>query len=328
MYLARKKYYTQLRYYIRDTYQDGACLKSRDVFDLGIDPSRYIKYPGGNAYYFDEIVEETLAKLGLRPTQDELDSIFWEFLDPEIQRVIKGFQRTSKKPADDSPETNRTLHLFDKRRIHYLRFAQADQRHLSKLPAKLFKALHGKSRDEIEQYFIAQERILQRHELKTYVYTIFDLKRFFNQAYAQNPQHLNSAQMDDYFIDAVCQLNDDAIFWTGMETSDRLQDYLIKYVVMYFDYDFPGHSPFLDYLNDFRNRHRAHTPPKKILVKMEDAARLFETSWEKLKQMDLSAFNQLYRKLALKHHPDHGGDQAIFIQLTEIYEGLLKKKKE
>ena len=82
MYLAKKIINRQTHYYIRDTYQDGACLKSRDVFDLGIDPSRYIKYPGGNAYYFDEVVEETLTKFGLCPTEDELDSIFWEFLDP------------------------------------------------------------------------------------------------------------------------------------------------------------------------------------------------------------------------------------------------------
>jgi len=328
MYLARKINNRQTHYYIRDTYQDGVCLKSRDVFDLGINPSRYIKYPGGNAYYFDETVEESLAKQGLHPTQDELDNIFWEFLDPEIKRVIKGFQRTSNKNTPDPPETNKTVHLFDKRRIHYLRFAHTDQRHLYKLPTKFFKALGDKSRDEIEQYFITQERILKSHELKTYVYTIFDLQQFFNQASAQGPQGLNPAQMDDFFIDAVCRLNDDKSFWAGMELFDRLQEYLIKYVVMYFDYDFPGRSPFLDYLNDFRNRHRVHEPPKKVRIKIEDAARLFETSWEKLKQMDLRTFNQLYRRQALKHHPDQGGNKATFIQLTEIYKELLRKKNK
>lgn len=327
MYLAREKNYRQTRYYIRNTYRDGPYLKSKDVFDLGATPSKYIIYPGGNAYYFDEVIEDALRLNGLHPTQDELDNIFWEFLDPEIQRVINGFQRSSIKSSAHSNKTNRPMHLFDKRRIHYLKFATPDQRRLHALPVKFFKELHGKSRDEIEQYFIVQERILNSRELKTYVHTIFDLQQFSNQnVSAKNISYLNQAGMDEFFIDTICRLNDDKKFWAGMETSNGLHDYLIKYVVMYFDHDFPGHSPFQEYLNDFRNRHRNYTPPKKVRIKIEDAARLFETSWDRLKQMDVRSFNQLYRKLALKHHPDQGGKQETFVQLTQIYEGLLKKK--
>jgi hypothetical protein len=327
MYLARKTTNRQTNFYIRSTYQDGAYLKSKDVFDLGTDPSIYIIYPGGTAYYFDEIIEETLLQQGLRATPDELDNIFWEFLDPETQRVINGFQRTPKTQTPDSVKTNGPVHLFDKRRIHYLKFATPDQHNLNTLPAKFFKALYNKSRDEIEQYFIAQERILNARELKTYVYTIFNLQQFFRQSiFPGNIQNLNQSRMDNFFIDTVCQLNEDKKFWAGMEPSKNLQDYLIKYVIMYFDSDFPSHPPFQDYLNAFRNQHRAHTPPKKVRVKTKEAAQLFETSWEKLKKMDLRSFNQLYRQLALKHHPDQGGKQEIFIKLNEIYEELLKKK--
>jgi len=38
--------------------------------------------------------------------------------------------------------------------------------------------------------------------------------------------------------------------------------------------------------------------------------------------MDRRAFNRLYRRLALKHHPDRGGREAAFVRLTRIYEML------
>lgn len=328
MYLAQKKINRQTHYYIRTTYQDGTCLKSKDVFNLGPDPSRYIIYPGGNAYYFDDIISETIELNGLHITSDELDTIFWDFLHPETQRVIKGFQRSSSKRSYDSTITDRPVHLFDKRRMHYLRFASSDQRNLTFLSDKFFKNLFGKSRDEIEQYFITQERILNPRECKAYVSTIFDLQRCFRQnASVHQIYYMNPDKMDSVFIDSICQLNTDKVFWEGMELSDTLHDYLIKYVIMYFDYDFPSRSPFQDYLNDFRNRHRIYTPPEKIRIKTKEAARLFETRWKELKKMDLRSFNQLYRKLAMKHHPDQGGDPETFIKLTEIYEGLLRKKK-
>jgi hypothetical protein len=327
MYLARMRKKDRTHYYIRDTYHDGSYLKSRDVFDLGTDPSKHIIYLGGHGYYYDEAIEETLAKFGLYPDQDELDHIFWDFLNPEIKRVIKGFHRSFDKSKTDSPETYPSVHIFDKRRIHYLKFAQIDQRNLSKMPLKLFKVLHGKSRDEIEQYFLVQERILQPNELRAYVYTIFDLQRFFLDAIAaQRPQDLNQIKMDEFFIDTVCQLNEDKNFWAGMEMSDRLRDYLVKYVIMYFDYEFPRRSLFQDYLHEFMNRHRTYIPPKKVRVNMEEAARLFETSWEKLKKMDLKCFIRLYRKMALKHHPDKGGNPETFVKLTKYYHSLLKKK--
>ena len=327
MYLARTKKNNQIHYYIRDTYQDGPYLKSRNVFDLGTDPSKYIIYSSGHGYYFDEVIEDTLEQFGLYPDQDELEQVFWDFLDPEIKRVISGFQRPSQRPKTASQDTDPPVHLFDKRRIHFLKFAEMDQRNLNRLPHKLFKALYGKSRDEIEQYLWGQERILPLNELKTYVYTIFDLQRFFMELVArQRPQDLNQTKMDEFFIDAVCQLNDDETFWAGMALPDRLSEYLVKYVIMYFDYGFPRVSPLQNYLHDFMNRHRSYLPPKKVRLNMEEAARLFQTSWEELKKMDIDSLNRLYRKMALKHHPDQGGDQETFVKLASYYQGLLDKK--
>ena len=107
MYLARKNIKSKTHYYIRDTYQDGSHLKSRDVFYLGTDPSRYIIYASGHGYYFDEVVEDTLEQFGLYPDQNELEHIFWDFLDPEIKRVIIGFQRSSDAPESTSQDMPR-----------------------------------------------------------------------------------------------------------------------------------------------------------------------------------------------------------------------------
>jgi hypothetical protein len=328
MYLAREKIKNQTHYYIRDTYRDGPHLKSRDVFDLGTDPSEYILYPGGNGYYFDEVIEETLEKIGLHPTHDELDEIFWEFLDPEIRRVITGFQRNHQKDNYTATEQNQSIHSFDKRRVHYLKFGRVDQRDLDRLPDKLFRVLYGKSRDEIEQYFLVQERILKPRELKAYVYAIFDLKQYFNHIItARRPQDLSQENMDAYFVQKICQLNDDKVFWSGMPDSAGLQPYLKKYAIMYFDYEVVTDSSFQAYLNNFRNRHRDYRPPETVRKNKEEAARLFETSWEALKKMDRKTFMKLYRKKALKHHPDKGGDKETFVKLTQLYEGIMRKKK-
>jgi hypothetical protein len=188
---------------------------------------------------------------------------------------------------------------------------------------------HLKSRDEIEQYFLAQERILNPRKLKKYVYTIFDLKQYFEQIIAtQRPQDLSQDKMDAYFIQRICRLNDDTVFWSGVPASGGLQPYLVKYAIMYFDHEFFATSPFQAYVNDFRNRHREYRPPAKVRMNMAEAARLFETSWQRLKKMDIKTFMRLYRRQTLKHHPDQGGDQERFIKLTKLYKGILRKKKD
>ena len=151
-------------------------MRSRDVFDLGTDPTQYIIYPGGKGYYFDEVLEETLRERGINPTQDELDSIFWDFLDPEIQRVIQGFEKKTKKSLSGPDTVVQDFHLFDRRRIHFLRFGSMDQQDIHRMPDKFFRALSAKSRDEIEQYFMREERIIRPRELIRYLFVIFGLQ--------------------------------------------------------------------------------------------------------------------------------------------------------
>jgi len=331
MYLARKTIDHKTRYYIRASYAVGASFESRDLFDLGSDPSQHIIYPGGHGYYYDDIIEETLAEHGFVPSQEDLDKIFWEFLDPEIRRVVEGFDRTDHKSAtrtcDFKADTVQAVHLFDKRRVLYLKSGQVNQHHIHRTSPRLFAACHDKSRDELEQAFLMQERILSFRERATYVYVIFDLQRFFTEPQVRKKSGRgNLKTLDEYFIEELCRLNDDLEFWMGMPSTDRLQEYLIRYAIMFFDFELPRRSPMQDAMWEFMNRHRRHRPPPKVQAKMEDAQRLFGVVWKELKTMNREALSRLYRQLALKYHPDCGGDPETFIALTALYEALMNRK--
>ena len=71
------------------------------------------------------------------------------------------------------------VHIFDKRRLHYLKFGRMEQGYLWLIPQKLFDILHHRSRDEIEQQFLDMEQQLNPQEYKAYVYVIFNLNQFF-----------------------------------------------------------------------------------------------------------------------------------------------------
>ena len=71
MYLARTQITGSANYVIRETYQEGDLFLSRDLFELGSDPSQYIIYPGGNAFYFDETLIDGLESTGSQAKDDE-----------------------------------------------------------------------------------------------------------------------------------------------------------------------------------------------------------------------------------------------------------------
>jgi len=335
MYLARKTIKGSVRYFIRETYHNGKHLLSRDLFDLGTNPASYIIYPGGNAYYIDEVVEERIRLLGSEPGADDLDNIFWSFLNPDIRRVLEPYRRRQKgTPRTETRKgkaaQTESVHLFDKRRIHYLRYGQIDQGFIGRVSPKLFHAFQGKSRDEIEQSFIEMERILAPAELKTYVYVIFDLQRFFRNMIAKiMPEGLNQKKVDEHFLEEICRLDQDPSFWAGMDTGDRLHEYLIRYVVMFFDAEY-GKRPFLDELlyNFMNSRRHQRNYPQHRRVNLDEASAVFGATKEALKNMNRRGLARLYRKKAQELHPDKGGDHNRFVRLTAAYHDLLKRKSD
>lgn len=328
MYLARIKKKNSFHYIIRQSYPDGDCFKSRDLFELGPDPSRYIIYPGGNGYYFDPVIEDVLAKAGVDTDQKQLDDLFFRFLDPGIQRVITGFDRSRRAGRaqtrfiinDPAPPA----HLFDKRRFHYLRYGHSRQRFLNRVPEKYFVPLAGKSRDELENYFISQEAYLRPQELLAYVSVIFTLDRFM-----PDPENHDAVQdqLDAFFTRRLCSLYSDQTFWAGMTEPEALSDYLARYAIAYFDAIPAWQKPaWLEYVEAFINAHRSYVPPAKVRAGMERAAKLFGKPWKELKTMSRADLTRLYRRLALQHHPDQGGRGEVFLELTRVFQVLMKRK--
>jgi hypothetical protein len=219
------------------------------------------------------------------------------------------------------------VHRFDRFRLHYLKLGRVDHREMGCTPDRFYAGLQHKSRDEIEYDFMAAEHILKPDELAHYTYQIFDLQQCFSEHFARShPEGLDRDRMDRFFVKRLCQLNRDESFWMGSDDESGLRNHLVRYAVMYFDSCFPSRDPFHDYLRDFMDRHRIHRPPVSVQVSLAESARLFGVTADTLKKMDCRMLTRHYRRLALKHHPDKGGDPETFVKLSAAYEKLLKRK--
>ncbi len=203
-----------------------------------------------------------------------------------------------------------------------------DQGRIGRISPKLFQVLLNKSRDEIEQYFLESEGILDPSELKSYVYVIFDLQRFSSKLTAKTmPQALDQKKVDEYFIEEICHLNKDRSFWAGMATRPGLHEYLIRYIIMFFDSEYDQSYFLHDYIKNFIDGKRFYAPPpNKSSVTLDEAITIFGIKKDKLKKMSRRGLTALYRHMAKKHHPDKGGEHDKFIKLTEAYQELLKSK--
>jgi len=331
VYLARKRCGGKTLFTIRESYRDAGSYLCRDLFELGAEPERFIVYPGGNAFYIDSAVEDAIRSLGSEPAPEDMENLFWPFLKADIRRKLEPFRRRegqsrSCRRPPEAPESF-DAHIFDKRRIHFLKTGQTDPRVLGRIPAALLRPFRNKSRDEIEQGFMEMESILRPRDVKTYTYAIFDLQRFFHQRFARShPEFLDPDEVDGCFLEAICRLQRDASFWAGMDAGDRLSDYLVRYAVMYFDHDYASPSLAEEFLRDFINRHRHYRPPPSVTVRMEEMASIFGKSREALKKMNRRDLWRLYRRKAQELHPDTGGDHERFVKLNEAYQRLLRTK--
>jgi hypothetical protein len=332
VYLAREFIKGKLHYFIRESYKEKDLLRSRELFALGTNPADFIKYPGGNAYYIDETVEDALAEFGLTPTGDELDDIFWIFIKPDIRYKLEPFRRKELRSRQsrikqEKIETEK-LHLFDKYRLYYLKTGQKNLNYIHATPVRMFRLLNGKSRDELEQQFIYMEKILPVRELKTYVYTVFNIQKHFHEVFArETPDILDQSRLDDLFIKEICELNDDETFWSGFDSNnDGLKDYLVRYLIIFFDYDFEPRNFIEDYIRRFINSRRDYRPPHpKATVSMNEASDIFGEDKETLGKMNRGELSRLYRRQARRLHPDAGGDSQAFIRLTRAYNSLLRR---
>jgi len=334
MYLAINNIRGRRNFFIRDSSfdPDRNCWLSRNLFDLGSNPSDYIEYPGGNAFYLDEELCDRLADQVPDMDPCELEELFWPFIKKDIRDKLEPFQCRSrskirerkKKAQKDLSEEQ--VQIFDKRRILFLRYGLTDQRRIAQLPRKYYTELLGKSRDEIEQYFLQLESSLQPLEYKEYVYVIFDLPQYFTESFARSvPGGLDQDKMDEYFLKEICRLHDDQQFWTCFQAGKKLHEYLRRYVIMFFDYDFQTGDAWNQYIRDFINSRRFHQPAAvKPSMEMDEIVEIFGEPLEELQKMNRRALTKLFRERAHDLHPDKGGEHDEFVRLTEAYNELLK----
>jgi len=170
--------------------------------------------------------------------------------------------------------------------------------------------------------------VLQPGELKQYIYVIFNLQRHFTELAARlAPAALPTEKVDDLFVDELCALDGDQSFGAGLDRDDRLHPYLRRYLIGYFDSQWPEIRASAEYIRRFMNEHRTYRPPASQRAKMEEAGTLFGVSWEELRSMSQRELTKLYRKRAHELHPDKGGEQEKFVDLTELYKALSERKK-
>ncbi len=325
------------RYVLRESLWDGSCWNHRDLFDLGDDPGFCILYPGGNGFYYDEALESQLESLGVCYTQDDLERIFLPYIKPHIRRILENFRSDGSDPQlnqwrglskEQLWESQKHLHSFDKRRLHFLRVGRIDMGAIEGRPWKFLNVILEKSRDEIENIIEGMESVLRPHEMRLYLYTALELQSYFNGSLLRNhPAALNPELVDQYFLDELCRLNNDDSFFRGHEARDRktLHPYLTKYVVYYFDHFFHGEGDA--FVREFINRRRAYVaPPSGEVLQTREACVLFGITVERFREMNRKEIIQHYRRRAREMHPDKGGKHEDFVRMTEAYECLLNQK--
>ena len=335
MYLRRVRSKEAEHYVIRRSVRVNGCWKYQDLADLGPDPERFIEYTGGDGFYFDPDLEENLRACGVDYSSEDLERLFFPFLKPHIRRIIESFQtrRSRQRPwgrySDlDLHELQGELHPFDKRRMHFLRCGRVDIGNLEGRPWKFLNVLVEKSRDEIENTIEGMEPILRPHEMRSYLFTSLELQRCFpHHLLRKHPIALDQEKVDECFVDALCQLNNDGKFFSGVDCRDAgtLHPYLSRYLVLYFDSSFAA-AGWPEHFEEFiRGRVRGRLPPSRGMD-VDSACRALEINKEDLAKLHRKDLVRMYRKKAKELHPDKGGDKESFIQMTRAFECLLERK--
>lgn len=326
-------------YVLRESYFDCGLWKYRDLADLGGNPGEYIEYTGGNGFYFSSALEERLQAGGGRYSSEALEHLFLPFFPPHIRRIIENFQtRRTLRRGSGSPQREQELmdaqqhlHSFDRRRMHFLRCGRVDIGDLDHRPWKFLNVLMEKSRDEMEHTIEAMEPVLRPHEMRTYLFTALHLQtRFPHHLLRNHPAALNQEAVDDFLVEALCSLNNDALFFAGTDAPDgtSLHPFLAKYLMLYFDAEFEREQWSDSATEAFRwQQFYRRRPAAAHRINLDTACKVFGIGKEDLARMSRDQLVRLYRKKAKEHHPDRGGDKESFIRMAEAFACLCATKK-
>jgi hypothetical protein len=323
---------------LRESYHHDGLWKHRDLIDLGPDPGEFIEYPGGNGFYFRPELEDRLHDLGVEYSSEELEQVLLPFMKPHVRRIVEMFGDNGRSCGSaytgsnaEQLERQNALHVFDQRRLHYLRCGRIDIGRLDQRVWKCFHVLYQKSRDEIESVFEGMEQRLKPHELRPYLFTAFHVESCFpNNPLRHQPAALDGERVDDYFLEELCRLNRDSAYFRGIPGRDHhdLHPYLTRYLILYFDHDFDRRSLWNQYAEDFIQARRRYRPPKaQPAISSQEALAALGLDEVTFQQMNRRDLIRHFRSRAKQIHPDTGGNHDAFIRLNEAFAGLLLKKR-
>lgn len=337
MYLASLKNGPTITYQIRQSYRltdEDSLWSFRIIFDFGNNPRSFFKVVDDCIVLFDDNLLEAVSAADEKESCSLLEQLLWRFLPQETRKRLALFgTRSALQPAPftDRERENiaRQIHLFDRRRLYYLRYGAVDQSRLSRLHEKCCRPFLDTCRDEREYLFAAEEAVLSPGVYLQYVYAIFNIQKHFHQSFAAwFPEALAFDEVADHFLSEICELNQDLRFWQGEVPDQTLHSHLHRYLIMFFDFSPAGRSFHDDFARAFMAGHRRFRWPERTPSHPpEKMSKVFTTPYEELKKMTGEQLNRLYRKKAMLLHPDRGGDHDLFIELTEVYESLRRMKK-
>lgn len=334
MYLATLRRGGSPHFQLRQSQQcENGFYRHRLVFDLGFWPMDHFEVFDDHVILFSSKLLTAAEEAVGKEAEILLESLLTPFFPKEIQRRQSLF-RTHRVPvvgpvtAAEKEKIKAQIHLFDRRRLYYLRYGAVDQSRLHKLHEKCCRPLIGQSRDEREYWFMEEERALRPSMYFEYVFAIFNLQRHFNQSFAPwLPLALAYDEIAERLEQGVCHLMEDPRFWQSQEKKEILSSHLARYLIMFFDADPAPGSSHQDYLRSTMGSHRRFSwPEKKVKTPAKRLEKLFAKDHNQLKRLSRVELTRLYRKKAMELHPDQGGDHDLFIELSQAYDELLAKK--
>ena len=333
MYLAIVRDRTGTRFVLRHSFRspEGGW-ESRDVIDLGRDPEEFINYIDDRVFLISQDVLDAAWEKGIEYEYEELEEIFWPFVDTEIRQTIEDFggirgrsHKRARRPDKDAlKRMQRGIHHFDRRRLLFLKFLHMNIEPLMDEPFPFLNRLLDKSRDEIEQDFEFMEMDLRPWEMKNYIYAIFGLPgRFSGRLTRFIPEAQDQETMDKFFLEELCRLNGDSSYiGIGARPSraSGLHPYLRRYLFQYFDFIFKSRV--------FRGIGGGQFRPRPSSSgSVDEFLGVMNLTREEFEGMDEREFVSCFRKKALEMHPDKGGDHKKFIRLKDAFEFLIVKKR-
>lgn len=334
MYLAKLGNGDRFNYQLRISHKTNARkFTYQIIYDFGPDPRQHFDIFEGHIILYNNNLLQAVSSQAKGDAELLLENLLWQFFPEETRRRLERFHgRSTTVVSRLSPEEKTAIesqiHIFDRRRLYYLRYGAVDQSRLSRLHDKCCRPLIDKSRDEKEYYFRAEEMSLEPGMFFQYVYAIFNLQKYFSQSFAPwLPESLAKEELEDKLITEICRLNGDAVFWAGEDHNKFLHAHLHRYLIMFFDHSPAPRSFFAEFSRRFMADHRKFRwPQKSPSASPEEIAEVFDTSYSELSTMSKEQLSKLFRQKAMRLHPDKGGDHEQFIILADTYQTLLSKK--